>query len=118
MGLSKWLMTHGIGSPGSIAKAMMTNYMELKKREPSLSQNQLFILTAKLRIDAEKRLGIINPFSLEEIVKTTKGDLKNMIMLFVMIESQNSIGLPQELPLKTQSLISEVISEVVDKYIR
>lgn len=116
MGLSKWILTHGIGSPGAIAKSMAKSYMHYKKINPFLSGELLLRHVAENRIDLEKKLGIMNPFSVEEILKKAEGDLKHIIRFFVMIESQDSKGFPQKLPLKTQFLVSDVISEVVDKH--
>lgn len=116
MGFSKWILTHGIGSPGAIAKAMVKSYLFHKERNPSFSNELLLGLVAEERINIEKKFGIINPFSIEKVLEMTECDLKKMIKFFVMIENQDANGFPKELPIKTQFLVSDVISEVVDKY--
>ncbi len=118
MGFSKWILTHGIGSPGAIAKTMAKIYADMKKTNPSFTNESLLRYVAENRMNAEKRMGIINSFSIDEILARTDSDLKDMIKFFVMIESQDSNGFPQKLPLQTQFLVSDVISEVVDKYLR
>lgn len=117
MGFSKWILTHGIGSPGAIAKSMAKTYMTYKEIYPNLSNEQLLMHVAGNRINIEKKLSkIINPFSVEEILERSEYDLKKIIKFFVLIENQDSNGFPREFPIKTQFLVSDVISEVVDKY--
>jgi hypothetical protein len=114
MGFSKWILTHGIGSPGAIAKSMAKSYMHYKKMMPFLSHEQLLGHVAGNRIDLEKRFGV-NTWDIETVLKLSEGDLKKMVNIFVF---KSDLNLLFNLPLNTYRTVQEVISEVVDKHTR
>lgn len=118
MGLGKWWLKHGPGSPGSIAKAMVRNFLTIKSQYSSASHEQLLTLTLQERINAERLLGI-QPLSKEEImgiVDESEGDIKKLILLVVHRENPEADNTLKNFPDLYQNMV-DVIDEVVNKHL-
>jgi hypothetical protein len=79
MAFKKWTLKHGLGSPGSIAKAITKDFLKWKKECPDAPIDELLLYTLMTRIITEKIAGF-TPLSNDdqiEIVNNCKGSLKN-----------------------------------------
>lgn len=118
MGLKKWILTYGPGSPGSVAKAMAKTYNNIKKSCPNASERQLLEMVLKSRIDSNVLWGY-SPMSLQQI---SIKDVKNLADLTWKVElAEDQDGTINSLFLdnsgwETIGLIRDVIEEVTKKY--
>lgn len=119
MGLGKWWLKHGPGSPGAIAKAMTKKYLRIKAEFPSATEEQLITLLIKDRINVEQNVGIppLSQSDIIELVEEVNGELKDVILYFVHRENPEAQNTYINFPEIYQNML-EVIEEVVDKYIK
>ncbi len=118
MGLGKWWLKHGPGSPGAIAKAMTKKYLRIKAEFPSATNEQLIAILLKDRINAEQNFGIppLSQAEIIEIANESEGNIKKIILFVVHRENPEAHNAYINFPDVYQNMI-EIIDEVVNKYI-
>src|SRR5579863_3550112 len=57
MGWHRWLMKHGIGSPGHIARRMARHYRAAKEARPYWSEREVLNAVYAMRVAAQSMLG-------------------------------------------------------------
>jgi len=111
MGLGKWWITHGPGSPGSVAKAMAMAYSRLKTASPSLSKDALLLATLRTRYSVYE----IDEASANEMVKDSKGRLAELTNQVIILEIPAATGAMVNAP-NAYFLLLEVVNEVTAKF--
>lgn len=116
MGLGKWWLKHGPGSPGAIAKAVTKQYVRISNIYPSASKDELLHLLLKNRLNSENLFGIkpIDNDEQIEIIKDCDGSLKKLIVYIVHRENPEADNTVINFPDIYRDMIQE-ISDVVDK---
>ncbi len=102
MGLGRWWITHGLGSPGSIAKAMATAYSRCRKKYPSLSKKAILFETLRSRYSESE----IDEAIARRMVKDSK---ENLVQLTFEI-------IHREIPAASSALVNapDVYNEMID----
>lgn len=82
MGFGDFILKHGPGSPGSIAKAVTKSYLKFKKQFPNASKNELLELTLAGRMKTHEIIGkkFITQETKEIILKKIEGQLYRLIV--------------------------------------
>lgn len=111
MGLRKWWITHGPGSPGSVAKAMAMAYSRLKTASPSLSKDALLLATLRSRYSA----GEIDNATANKMVKDSKGRLAQLTNQVISLEIPAATGAMLNAPNVYLKML-EVVNEVTAKF--
>lgn len=111
MGLGKWWITHGPGSPGSVAKAMAMAYSRLKAYYPTASQDELLLATLRSRYSE----GEIDNATANKIVKDSKGRLAELTYQVIILEIPAASGAMLNAP-DVYGKMLEVIDEVTAKF--
>jgi hypothetical protein len=88
MGLGRWWITHGPGSPGSVAKAMARAYSSMKAAYPSASRDELLLITLRTRYSESE----INNATASEIVRDCEGRLAHLTLKVIMHEIPAATG--------------------------
>ncbi len=117
MGLGKFWIKHGPGSPGQTAKAISKNFMRLKSEIPDASKEQLLLLTLMNRMNAYKKHGL-NTFSEEEIIEIIQqcnGKLWLLVKIIVLKENPTAREVQFAAP-DIYNKMMYVIQEQIDKY--
>ncbi len=114
MGIFKWVMKHGPGNVGSLAKTQAKIYNHCKKQYPQLSQDELLRHTLGVRLAAGAMLGdaALSEAEQEEMIKGAEGSLAKLTMQIAIYENPDVGGLPQ----KTFNEMFDVIEEVIAKH--
>ncbi len=93
MGWHHWLMKHGIGSPGHIARRMARHYRLAKEARPYWSEREVLNAVYAMRVAAQSILGgpveyrmTKEDFSLKTAVLDENPDLFSIIRYAVMVE--------------------------------
>jgi len=111
MGLGKWWITHGPGSPGSVAKAMAMAYSRLKAYYPTASQDELLLATLRSRYSE----GEIDNATANKIVKDSKGRLAELTYQVIILEIPAATGAMVNAP-NAYLMMRDVINEVTAKF--
>lgn len=119
MGWHKFLMKHGLGSPGYIAKRMARSYRTLKASGPSLDERAIIRRIFVERVAAQSVLGgppqyrflKSNPSAMHELLNQHP-DLFSIVSLAVFIEHPEFVG--PVAPADAFNVLSETIQEVLD----
>jgi len=112
MGLGKWWLTHGPGSPGSIAKTMAISYSRIRAAYPSATKTDVLLTTIRTRhseseLSEETALGMI---------KRSEGRLEKLIQEIVFWEIfPKAVGAMMNAP-EVYNEMLEVIREVTERY--
>jgi hypothetical protein len=111
MGLGRWWITHGPGSPGSTAKAMAITYSRIRAAYPNATKTDVLLTTIRARyseseIDEDTVLGMI---------KRSKGKLANLTQEIVLLENSAAIGAMINAPDVFGEMLN-VIIEVTERY--
>jgi len=116
VGIGELWLTHGPGSPGSVAKAISKSYMSLKKRFPNATQNDLLMMTLKERINIGVKLGVapLSDEMQEIIIKDSGENLEKLINRIIRHENPNANAAMSD-PQVYFAILS-VIGKVVSKY--
>jgi hypothetical protein len=120
MGWHRWLMKHGIGSPGHIARRMARHYRLAKEARPYWSEREVLNAVYAMRVAAqsilsgpvEYRMTKEDP-SLKTAVLDENPDLFSIIRYAVMVEHpelQNPHAPPDRF-----EILDSVISEILDQ---
>ena len=121
MGLGKWWLTHGPGSPGSMAKAMAKDYVLWREETPGANEDELLALVLATRINSEIMVGFQDHPPLDEqeqsnIISNIDGYLNKLVLYIVHRENQEAditkLGAPD-----IYAKMLEVIDDVVAKFI-
>ena len=112
MGLGKWWITHGPGSPGSVAKAMAMAYSRLLKAYYSTtSQDELLLATLRSRYSERE----IDNATAHKMVKDSKGRLSKLTYQVIIREIPAASGAMLNAP-DVYAKMLEVIDEVTAKF--
>jgi hypothetical protein len=111
MGLGKWWITHGLGSPGSVAKSMARAYSRIKTAYPTASKNELFLATLRTRYTEVE----ISDATANKMVKDSEGCLAKMTLQVVMAEIPAATGAMLNAP-QVYAKMVDVIEEVTAKF--
>jgi hypothetical protein len=120
MGWHRWLMKHGIGSPGHIARRMARHYRLAKSARPYWCEREVLNAVYAMRVAAqsilngpvEYRMTKEDP-SLKTTVLDKNPDLFSIIRYAVMVEHpelQNPYAPPDRF-----EILDRVISEILDQ---
>ena len=115
MGVGKWWLKHGPGSPGSVATAMVGAYRSIRARRPGLAQNLLLAKTLESRYAlAPDRFSI--PIETRRKLLTEVQDQLVWLVVAVFLlerEAQGRLADWETAPLTVKRPAMEVIVEVV-----
>jgi hypothetical protein len=119
MGWQKFLMKHGLGSPGYIAKRMARRYRTLEASGPSIDERAIIRRIFVERVAAQSVLGgptqyrflKSNPSAIDELVDHHP-DLFSIVSLAVFIEHPELLG--PGVPADVFNVLGETIQEVLD----
>jgi hypothetical protein len=111
MGLGKWWITHGPGSPGSVAKAMAMAYSRLKIASPSLSKDALLLATLRTRYSVYE----IDNATANKMVKDSKRRLAKLTNQVISLEIPAATGAMVNAPTVYLKML-EVVNEVTAKF--
>ena len=90
MGLGKWWLTHGPGSPGDCAKALVMDYLKWKAENPGVSEKELLFMVLATRMGSRQHFGQTF-MSLDEskaVVEEVEGGLPELIMYVLCYEDE------------------------------
>lgn len=119
MGLGKWFLKNGPGSPGSTAKTFAKLYNSIPKREHDSEWEEVFTVLYKNRIQAYEKIGnigdnIFSAIKMENVVDFSDGDLPLFVFEMMFLETSkfrdNIVGNEDVFILATE-VIREVIIE-------
>lgn len=79
MGIARFILRHGPGSPGSVAKAMAKWYTRITSARPDLTHEQVLYATLRSRYPEQK----LGEDALQQMLAESKGDLATLSMLVV-----------------------------------
>jgi hypothetical protein len=119
MSWQKFLMKHGVGSPGYIAKRMARRYRTLKVSGPPVDEQAIIRRVFVERVAAQSVLGgptqyrflRSNPSAIHELLGRHP-DLFSIVSLSIFIEHPELLG--PGAPADAFSVLSETIQEVFD----
>lgn len=120
MGWHRWLMKHGIGSPGHIARRMARHYRLAKEARPYWSEREVLNAVYAIRVAAQSTPGgpveyrmTKEDFTLKTAVLDENPDLFSIIRYAVLVEHpelQNPYAPPGRF-----EILDGVISEILDQ---
>ncbi len=113
MGLSKWWLTYGPGSPGSIARAMAKSYLKIKLANPGASENDLLYATLTGRYATFGGLDIVTATSM---VEDSEGNLYKLSIQVWQREDPRSLTAAIRVPqvyLDCLQIIKEETAKIV-----
>jgi len=113
MGLGKWWLTHGPGSPGSVAKAMAMAYSRFKAYYPTASHDELLLVTLRSRYSEYD--GEIDNATANKMVKESKGRLAELTNQVIILEIPAATGAMVNAPNVYLKML-EVVNEVTAKF--
>ena len=131
MGLGRWWITHGPGSPGSVAKAMANSYRRIKAayqtasqagaeieritgcrlKDPIVSQDELLLATLRCRYSQQE----IDDNTANRMVKDSDGHLSQLTLQIIMLEIPAATGAMMNAPQVYTDMI-DVVMEVTSKF--
>jgi hypothetical protein len=118
MGLTKLLIKHGIGSPGSIAKRQMRLYKLLRQKHPGVTEQEILAMMWMGRAEAGRMTGagfryeaLMSDEYLREFLNKPNVSIKDLIMRIILAEDQNHIRKPIELRMLEHDVVDEVLDE-------
>jgi hypothetical protein len=120
MGWHRWLMKHGIGSPGHIARRMARHYRLAREARPYWSEHEVLNAVYAMRVAAQSVLGGPVEYqmtkkdpSLKDAALDENPDLFSIIRHAILIEHpelQNPYAPPDRF-----EVLDRVISEILDQ---
>ncbi len=119
MGLHKFLMKHGLGSPGYIARKMATRYQELSLQRPSIDERGILRAILVERIAAQTVAGGPIPYhilrrfpdAIEELLNYHV-DIYSVVLLAIFIEHPELIN--PFAPSNALDVLVETVQETLD----
>jgi len=117
MGLGRFWIKHGPGSPGSTAKAITKDFLKWKKEYPSASKNELLEYTLISRMKTHEMIGkkFITSKQKNEILQKIEGKLFRLIVYIDYFENPDSQKSYLEFP-DLYNTAKSVMKEVMIKY--
>ncbi len=117
MGLGKWWLTHGPGSPGRCAKAITKSYLTHKADHPWASKKELLQLTGFSRKETWEVVGRCNltDAKVAEIVESAGADLPKFVLSLIIEEDPKVERLLTESPDLYPDVVG-VVTKIVRKY--
>lgn len=115
VGVGKWWLKYGPGSPGSVAKAMVGAYRSIRTREPGLAQNQLLATTLESRYVLAPSRFSIPVEARRKLLAEVQDQLVCLVVAVFLLErgAQGRLADWETAPLAVKRLAIEVIIEVV-----
>lgn len=104
-------MTEGLGSAGSVARAMATAYNRVKAYYPGCSANELLFLTLRTRCSEAQ----LDDASAVEMVRTSGGHLARLSLQVIHIENPAARDAMLHAPAKYVEML-DVIKEVTTQF--
>jgi len=116
MGFGDFIMKHGPGSPGSIAKAVTKSYLKFQRQFPNASKIELLELTLAGRMKTHEIIGrkFISIEDRDMILRKIEGKLYRLIVYIDCFENPDSRKTYQEFPdlfIKAKSIMKEVMQK-------
>lgn len=117
MGLGKFWIKHGPGSPGATAKAITKDFLRWKNECPNASKNELLEYTLISRMKTHEIIGkqLITLRQKDEILKKIEGKLFRLIVYIDYFENPDSQKSYSEFP-DLYNTAKAVMKEVMSKY--
>ena len=109
MGFGRWWITHGPGSPGSVAKAMAMSYNRLRGAYPSASNVHLLFSTLRTRYP------LMDDTTITQMVDECKGSLIELTLIVIHREIPAATGAMCNAP-SVYSEMLDVVNEVTQRY--
>jgi len=115
VGVGKWWLKHGPGSPGSVANAMVGAYRSIRIREPGLAQNLLLAETLESRYALAPDRFSIPIETRRKLLAEVQDQLVCLVVAVFLLEreAQGRLADWETAPLTVKRLAMEVILEVV-----
>ena len=111
MGLGRWWITHGPGSPGSVAKVMARSYTRIKNAYPAMAQSDLLFMTLRTRYSEYK----LDETAVVRMIEESQGKLANLIVQVIHLEIPAATGAMINAPSVYLEML-DVVDEVVSRY--
>ena len=122
MGLVRFVTKHGIGSPGSIAKAMAKTYAIIKRRNRGIPEREVLRQIYLSRVQAGSMIGVravrsgllnADPAHVEDVLAHAP-DLASLVIHVIFMEHPELLDHRGAPPDQDESL-KRVVLEVLDK---
>jgi len=113
MGFGKWWLTHGPGSPGSIARAMAKSYLILKNAYPNAPEKDLLHATLMNRYAIS---GGLDQTTAQKMVEAAEGSLSKLTIQVWHNEvpkSLNAAIYATEVYMESIQVIENEISKII-----
>jgi len=111
MGLGKWWITYGPGSPGSVAKAMSKAYSRIKAANPTVSKTELLLITLRTRYSESE----IDYATANKMVRDSEGSLVKLTIQIIMREIPAATGAMYNAPDVYYEMLN-VVQEATGKF--
>ena len=111
MGLGKWWMTYGPGSPGSVAKRMAVSYSLLKRGAAGASHDDLLLMTLRARYNAAE----IPDHAAAQMVAASEGQLAKLTLQVLQLENPRVSMAAMRAPTVYEEVI-EIIRDVTARH--
>ncbi len=113
MGLGKWIIKNGPGSPGSTAKVFAKQYNNIYNADRSAAWDDIFSSLYIQRVMAAPSMGgnLYSTVEMEDIVEFTEGDLPLFVFIMMFLETSNFRNNIRG----TFSLSTEVLHEMIEE---
>jgi hypothetical protein len=119
VGWHEFLMKHGIGSPGSMARSIARIYRRLKKSNPGMPEKRILATLLLTRAQAARLTGAASAYAMcdnPEFVYATvqdNPDLLSMVLYFVFLEHTELTG--PYAPPDAHEVLLKVVTVILDK---
>jgi hypothetical protein len=120
MGFLKFVMKHGIGSPGSICKAMARTYQTIKQCGSSENERDILRQLYLSRVSAASMWGksaqygySTEPSHVEKVLLQNP-DLLSLVKHVIVSEHPELLG--PDAPVSSWGVLDEVVKEVLDQH--
>ncbi len=118
MGLGKWWLTHGSGSPGDCAKAIVMDYLKWKAETPGVSENELLLMVLMTRMSSRQHFGLtfLSHNEAESVVAKIDGSLPELIMYILCYEDDKINNGTQAVYWQIENIVNETVYKYCPKY--
>jgi len=115
-----FLIKHGLGSPGSIARAMAITYRRLRKQEPSTDEKEILRKTFLTRIQARELWGKgrEDDSKIQEVLSSSSVTLLDITMFIVLQEHPEILNSPPSYgsAAEMHEKVKRIVEERLDKH--
>jgi hypothetical protein len=120
MGILKWILKNGPGSPGSSAKAIAKSYNKCVSVSNEVLWREIFLKVFQIRKVAGELISLdsgslVSEVDLDKVIEYSDGDLRILSFQLMYIESERFRRGIQLADQETLSLTIEVIDETIHK---